>query len=558
MSSPPPNTPYKSRFLNTINRTFLKWNNNSKININKLKIAAKWGVQILIYPIYIGIQTARVAVGQLLSPSKNKTSSDNHSLPSNIDNEIEQPIDKILKVVNPQLPISIKGIASELANQKIVLINQENKLVHLENNIQEKQLKNWIKWELANYYRNQKLLKLNQKNPHYLSPIKVNNSHVIFPLNIFWLTMAWIEKSPIAITLNLFGELYVIQKQQKLDHNSQLNVINDHDDYSHIHNYIEKNNYLQSSTVITQIDQKISSLETNENIINLSKYIQNISQKFHHLTSEKTQLNFNHNSDNPFTIKAIIIAAIDYFFGESNKDKNITTSNNFNLSLSTSSELSDNNLLDYAESFIINNTNISQTLDNKDNSRQKQLNTATIEKTIADPWLASDDVFELTTNSRNYSADNNGNNSDQINVSEINNFHLLSENPKPSRLTRIKEVLSNLKSQNLSSQSISWREIPTQATDNLFQNVPEENLTKISSEAPIKVKEILTYSEVKLNSYNSGNQGIDNDDSYVETPATHIGYEKHFLEYILEWLDNIIVTIEESIINIFKWFKNKI
>ena len=553
MSSHPPNTPYKSRFLNSINRTVLRWNNNSKININKLKIAAKWGLQILIYPIYIGIQTARLAVGQLLTPSTNKNSSINDSyLPSDIDSEIKQPIDKILKVINPQLPISIKGIASELNEKKIVLVTQENELVYLENNLQEKQLKNFIKWELANYYRNQKILKSNHKNPHHLAPIKINKPHVIFPLNIFWLTMKWIEKSPLAITLNLFGELYTIQKKQKIDNDSKSNNTINHDDY------LESNSYLTSSAVITQIDKKISLLESNQNLINLFNSLETIPQKIKDITSEKKQLNFQNNLDNPFTIKAIIIAAIDYFFRESSKYKNITSSNQSNISLSTSQELPVNNILDCAESFSISDSNTLETLEHKDNFRQKPLSKATIEETIADPWLASNDVFELTTDNRNYYSHNNRNNSDQINVSGLNSFHILPESSKLSSLNRIKEVLSNLKSQNISFRSVSSVNIPNKAKDNLPQQNSGENSITISSKIPIKVKEILTYSEVKLNSSNSNNKENQNDDSFVETSATHIGYEKHFLEYILEWLDNTIVVIEESLLNLLKWLKNKI
>ena len=38
---------------------------------------------------------------------------------------------------------------------------------------------------------------------------------------------------------------------------------------------------------------------------------------------------------------------------------------------------------------------------------------------------------------------------------------------------------------------------------------------------------------------------------WIETTATVLGYEKHLLEYILEWLDRAILWIEQILTNIF-------
>jgi hypothetical protein len=42
-----------------------------------------------------------------------------------------------------------------------------------------------------------------------------------------------------------------------------------------------------------------------------------------------------------------------------------------------------------------------------------------------------------------------------------------------------------------------------------------------------------------------------------EVQYTPIGYEKHILERVLEWLDRIILAIEEGIIRVWQWWRSK-
>jgi hypothetical protein len=42
----------------------------------------------------------------------------------------------------------------------------------------------------------------------------------------------------------------------------------------------------------------------------------------------------------------------------------------------------------------------------------------------------------------------------------------------------------------------------------------------------------------------------------LETQATTVGYEKHFLESILGWLDQILLWFENLLLKIWRWLKS--
>lgn len=528
MSSPPV-SPYKSRVFNAINRTFLSWNNHSKTSFNKLKIIAKWGVQILLYPLYLAIQTARMAVKQLLNSAKNPDSfnSNNPVLPVKID----PPVEKILGGIKTKLSTPIKGIATALENKNLVLITQENKLLYLTNKIQEKQLENWIKWELANYYYQQKTLILN-RNSRYLVPIKTNNPQVIFPVNIFWKIMAWIEKSPVATTLNLFGEIRLISDQKDSDQYSlspSLNAlekeINSEFNLKQIKGNQETNLILNPPAFLdflTEIDQKIAILETNEKLINIVNSAQKLPQK---IKDQFLSLSFKTDPNNPFTIQAIIIAAINYFFRKPHQNQKF--SSNYTHS-------SIDNLLDQLDQKEL------LTLEG-DNNQQKALNSVTIGENIKDPWLTSPDIF--TTVNHNQVEESNNTQFFPYNY-QLNGLHLTPEKPKISPFEKLKQLL-NIQSKNQDSQSLILRELK----DNSPQILTDHGLKPTT---PIQPEEIFTASEI------TPSNPQEKDDNYVEISATPVGYEKHFLEHLLGWLDGIMVLIEELFIDILKWLKRKI
>ena len=51
-------------------------------------------------------------------------------------------------------------------------------------------------------------------------------------------------------------------------------------------------------------------------------------------------------------------------------------------------------------------------------------------------------------------------------------------------------------------------------------------------------------------------QGVEAKPNWLEAQATAIGYVKHPLEVILEWLDRAMVWLEEKILIVWQWVKS--
>jgi hypothetical protein len=48
-----------------------------------------------------------------------------------------------------------------------------------------------------------------KKFPNVLAPIKTDNTNILPPIRLFWEIIQWIQYSPVAMSVNLFGEVYL-------------------------------------------------------------------------------------------------------------------------------------------------------------------------------------------------------------------------------------------------------------------------------------------------------------------------------------------------------------
>ena len=58
-------SPYKSKLFNFLNRKSIRFNSRLTQAVRRLKITAEWGTQIAVYPLYMLVQSARIATRQL-------------------------------------------------------------------------------------------------------------------------------------------------------------------------------------------------------------------------------------------------------------------------------------------------------------------------------------------------------------------------------------------------------------------------------------------------------------------------------------------------------------
>jgi hypothetical protein len=106
------NGPYKSRLFNFFNRQAIRFNDQLGTSIRHLKIAAEMGVQLLLYPVYLMVQSGRSLRRQLEQRVKPSL-----YLPVNSESESKSQL---------QLPLINKSIEEVLTKVESWLTNKDN------------------------------------------------------------------------------------------------------------------------------------------------------------------------------------------------------------------------------------------------------------------------------------------------------------------------------------------------------------------------------------------------------------------------------------------------
>jgi hypothetical protein len=330
------NSPYQSRFFNFLNRKAIAFNDNVVKTLRSLKVAASWGVQILLYPFYLLVQSGRWLERQIENkfaeikyqlPSDTKDHESNKtdeviahvleevqlSLLSDVDTNLDNHIQETVADINcnslvnlekkDNLPRTkqikqVNSIACLLNNKNLVLVTENNEIIDILNEHQQKKLAQFIiysitQYSLANRYNIKKLRSS-------LPLITINNYHIISPIRLFWQVMGWMQVSEVARGINLFGESNLGYFSQE---NKKENLVN----FS-----------LQNQKIIKKLDQKIANFEgklISDNLTKENQIIINQNEYFLH-------------QEDPFQIQVLILAAIDYFFGINKKTRNNHSLNN--------------------------------------------------------------------------------------------------------------------------------------------------------------------------------------------------------------------------------------
>ena len=507
------NDPYKSRLFNFLNRQTIRFQDRVGITIRHLRSATETGVQLLLYPLYLMVQSGRVVRQQLDSKVQSslllsgvKTSKSDSSLTT-----ASVPLDEVLNLVEPWLeakdnsssleaetiPISSINEASDLADpwfelpipkkrqkkqqetsseieniqtrfsplssqssleiQAIASLLDSRELVLVDYHNRILNVLNSRQQEILQQYlakRHQKpnlLITTTQKVLASLPQISKNNSAQPSPVKFFWQMLDWLQTSRVAKQVNLFGESKLAPSSSVLPPSSTTTT-------SSLPNFLGT------------LDNKVADLET-KSFLSTSVATNDLGDRS---SSPNTQADLTQSqqdlTSNPFQIRAIIKAAIDHFFGDDNSkvggkikgSPNKSTlphsASNIPLESKTASSYLPGNSLD--------------------------LNLPPAEE--QESWLSWNDIFNNT----------------------------ITSTVKPQNNTQNQEA-----SQSLPSSSNNTEDFTSLTHSNLPNN------------------ELETASDL------------------LETKATTVGYEKHPLEKALEILDQIFVWLEEKLLKIWQIFK---
>ncbi|MGB2926695.1 MAG: hypothetical protein WBB82_15450 [Limnothrix sp.] len=201
-------SPYKSKLFNFLNRQSIRWNTSLSQTARRLKITVEWGTQVAAYPFYLLVQSARVATRQIAA-SKAKEDNKQQAIAAKAkpqkSTDIATEILSLIKITDQ--PQTLQGIACDLLSQDILFIDAQNQAVQPDQS--QESLQKHITFYLAdlNYQKHQETLAaIPALPPRILPPVQPQKPKILAPVRWFLKSVSWIERSPVAIAIDLFGE----------------------------------------------------------------------------------------------------------------------------------------------------------------------------------------------------------------------------------------------------------------------------------------------------------------------------------------------------------------
>lgn len=260
--------PYKSRLFNFIAKQYRKVTDTFDRALNEVKYATSIAAQIILYPIYVAIQTSRLGLkqardqGQKLLPQKSEFVQKKREETSELkgvlgDGPVRKILDAATELVNngpvPNEGVKKKetaeisarsrnkyirsrfwevktrraanhrgvksnsktapyrvivGIACSLENGNLVLVTAGNQVLDVLSKARQRQLNRRILLETLRYQRDRRFREqLEQKTePGKLTPSTQLAYQKKGPSKLWWQMLAWMETSAIAVKANLFDE----------------------------------------------------------------------------------------------------------------------------------------------------------------------------------------------------------------------------------------------------------------------------------------------------------------------------------------------------------------
>ncbi|MGF1536434.1 MAG: hypothetical protein ACFB4J_08130 [Elainellaceae cyanobacterium] len=262
--------PYQSRLLTFLSERSLKLRDQAQRRLRQMKLATAWSAQILLYPAYAAFQSTRVVsrqvgqaarrvfprlqaaaqgVKQSVDPSPSSPppqappasdspirqtlrSLDLLALPLPVASaglalsphstaiaEVEAPQDAVaapssatssIEAGQPQAPQhqplpQVRGIACLVDSQRLVLVDQHNAIHDVLTPAQAAYLQRRLVLALAQFWRVHKQLQLSHRAVTPL-PLPRDRKTMLPPVQAWHRLMAWMQTGPVALSVNLFQE----------------------------------------------------------------------------------------------------------------------------------------------------------------------------------------------------------------------------------------------------------------------------------------------------------------------------------------------------------------
>ncbi len=535
---------FKSKLFNFINQRSIQLRSTGDRVLRHLQVGAMWGLQVVVYPVYVAIQATRYANYQLKHGStKHSPQEGNYPSPPS-----DQCTNKVLKStpikeVNPDDDLQIQGLGCDLISHNIVLITPDNQSLDIFTPDQQKKLQKRISGELVNYWVERRAIASENKGFSGKLQTPKDEQNLLAPIRFFWRLITWVQRGDVATHANLFSESNIIVSESE----SNINPF----DFNPPHFPMESVNFFAEKLIL--LDEKFADLETNivipevEQVTGkITRYTQPFIQRIRGtLVKQDVNQDLAQLDQNP-DISQLIKDALNYFFGK------------YNIKL-PGVEYSDRQL---EKSAITPGSNVSFIYQHDEDpwllspdtssehkyllSEEKRLNSG--QKTPIKLALPGRKLPKITTTIVNFIQRYFSGASSAITLVKPQS-KIKAIVKRQSEVTDIVKSQSEVTDITVINPQSEVKDIVPNSEDNIVNNPPKPVRKKQVKKEVINPKK--SHEKVMKKQLNSKNN-----DDWIETEATPKGYVKHPLIKALETLDNIMLFIEELVIKIWRFIKS--
>lgn len=598
MSSAPSGR-YQSRFFNFVARRSRQFADKLDQTIRQMKVATVWGAQILLYPFYALFQTSRLVGRQLQTSVADhlprlmgfKQGDQSGGIP-----KVDRPVQKVLEAIATwELPaitaplalehaalegelaiwsaasdlaisasiplavgeqngtpvatakpaIAIQGVASLLETHSLVLVTTQNQILNVLTPAQQQQLHHRIIWEVSDYQRS---LRLATRRPwRSLVGSQPKNPQILPPVRWLYRLMAWVQTSPVAIAANLFQEsTLAVPSRPALPHS---NFAAQPQRQSTSFDFAPRSRQFAAGIVplpplsystLAPLDRAIAELETHPWLPTLAALPTAIAQRVQGLVQQwqqqlaTTDTNDLANGPNSPTqqslngIQTLIRAAVNYFFFRQHPQALV----------GDETDLEPESTLPSPSPFY------------KVGGRSdRQL--PSHNPLDPDQWLTFGDLFD------NPILMDQGEDFDGGSVADPDKLALASSTVVVSFSGRASGWLSVFPGgaiAHLVGKAQFWaRAIVRKNSSGVAQQAQWGKASTIALPETVPGTTPATSPDSSLGPTTRSANQINT--TWIETEATTVGYVKHPLERVLEWLDRVMLWLEECAVQIGQWLQ---
>ncbi|MBW4646717.1 MAG: hypothetical protein KME23_27645 [Goleter apudmare HA4340-LM2] len=540
---------YQSKLFNFVHQQSRRLTTQLEHTFHHVQVATKWGVELLLYPVYLLLQPSQSTTKKLHTKEpQSRLQLESQNLPT-----ADAPIQQVLETVknlpsevstdpplktspsfspfqflgslwqrfshhhpsinptsSPTLTIPeaqaknlhtsqtenslkfnhlvVQGIATSLANRHLVLVTPDNVILDILTSQQQAQLEDRIITEIAKYWQALRVFKVKQQ-----AALLPEINHLLAKLT---------GSNPRHVAALSMGKETAELDSKYLLKSDKLLVLLDA--------VVAK---LEASALVPVQQRSQEIIEVVQTQFSIFLYGKEELAARGQISVTNDEL-----ESHTLNIQELITAALNYFFGVS-ADKNLESSNSDQKV--TGKRLSHRN---------------SQALPKSRRSQDKDL--------AAEPWLSWSDLF------------GNSHKSDEEPVASV-------EKKQPALVSS--SSASDALPKNLTGSYQNILQLPQSESESVQKKKPTRNHTpkqKISRKASNAKGSTPRISQSgskskkgEISQQRRQSTQMEPQPDWIEVEAIHMGYEKHILEQILELLDAAMLWVEKILLKIFQWLQ---